>query len=100
MPSASQQRCDEHQSEPEYNRLFGGLKTTKHRMPRGGLKMALLISLLALGAVAGEGEPPRVGDRAPDFALADQTGSTVQLSAFRGKKSVVLAFYIKAFTPT
>ena len=61
--------------------------------------MPWLISLLALGAVTGGAEPPRVGDRAPDFALTDQTGSTVRLSDFRGKKSVVLAFYIKAYTP-
>ena len=61
--------------------------------------MPWLISVLALGVVAGEGEPPRVGDRAPDFALADQTGATVRLSDFRAKKSVVLAFYIKAYTP-
>jgi len=43
--------------------------------------------------------PLRVGDHAPDFALPDQNGSTVKLSDFRGKKTVVLAFYIKAFTP-
>jgi peroxiredoxin Q/BCP len=41
----------------------------------------------------------KVGDRAPDFSLTDQNGSPVKLSDFRGKKSVVLAFYIKAFTP-
>ena len=41
----------------------------------------------------------RVGDGAPDFALPDQKGDTVRLSDFRGKKSVVLAFYIKASTP-
>jgi len=40
----------------------------------------------------------KVGERAPDFALPDQTGQTVRLSDFRGKRSVVLAFYIKAFT--
>jgi len=40
----------------------------------------------------------KVGERAPDFALPDQHGETVRLSDFRGKKSVVLAFYIKAFT--
>ena len=40
----------------------------------------------------------KVGERAPDFALPDQAGQTVRLSDFRGKKSVVLAFYIKAFT--
>jgi len=41
----------------------------------------------------------KVGDRAPDFALQDQKGNTVRLSDFRGKKTVVLAFYIKASTP-
>lgn len=41
----------------------------------------------------------KVGDRAPEFALSDQNGSLVKLSDFRGKKNVVLAFYIKAFTP-
>jgi hypothetical protein len=41
----------------------------------------------------------KVGDRAPDFALPDQKGNTVRLSDFRGKKTVVLAFYIKASTP-
>jgi peroxiredoxin len=38
------------------------------------------------------------GDAAPDFALPDQNGATIRLSDFRGKKTVVLAFYIKAFT--
>ena len=41
----------------------------------------------------------KVGDRAPDFALQDQKGQTIRLSDFHGKKSVVLAFYIKASTP-
>ena len=40
----------------------------------------------------------KVGNAAPDFTLTDQSGATVRLSDFRGKKSVVLAFYIKAFT--
>jgi len=40
----------------------------------------------------------KIGDAAPDFALPDQNGQTVRLSDFRGKQSVVLAFYIKAFT--
>ena len=44
-------------------------------------------------------ETRKVGDRAPDFSLLDQTGASVRLSDFRGKKNVVLAFYIKAFTP-
>jgi thioredoxin-dependent peroxiredoxin len=40
----------------------------------------------------------KVGDKAPDFALTDQRGKTVQLKDLRGKK-VVVYFYPKADTP-
>jgi cytochrome oxidase Cu insertion factor (SCO1/SenC/PrrC family) len=40
----------------------------------------------------------KVGDPAPDFTLRDQSGKDVSLKDFRGKKSVVLAFYVFAFT--
>lgn len=40
----------------------------------------------------------KVGDQAPDFALTDTAGQPVKLSDFRGKKNVVLAFYVLAFT--
>jgi cytochrome oxidase Cu insertion factor (SCO1/SenC/PrrC family) len=40
----------------------------------------------------------KVGDPAPDFELTDTEGRTVKLSDFRGKKNVVLAFYVLAFT--
>lgn len=40
----------------------------------------------------------KVGDRAPDFELTDTEGQPVRLSDFRGKKNVVLAFYVLAFT--
>ncbi len=40
----------------------------------------------------------KVGDMAPDFKLKDNNGKTVKLSSFRGKKNVVLAFYVLAFT--
>jgi peroxiredoxin len=39
-----------------------------------------------------------VGDRAPEFSLPDQEGRIVKLSDFKGKKNVVLAFYVLAFT--
>lgn len=39
-----------------------------------------------------------VGQPAPDFIATDQDGETYQLSQFKGKKSVVLAFYPKDFT--
>ena len=41
----------------------------------------------------------KVGDTAPDLALPDQHGNTIRLSDFRGKQSVVLAFYVRAGTP-
>jgi peroxiredoxin Q/BCP len=40
----------------------------------------------------------KVGDKAPDFTLPDQNGHMVHLADFRGKKNVVLAFYVLAFT--
>ena len=41
----------------------------------------------------------KVGDRARDFVLPDQNGKIVKLADFRGKKSVILVFYIRASTP-
>ena len=40
----------------------------------------------------------KVGDKAPDFTLPDQNGHPVHLADFRGKKNVILAFYVLAFT--
>ena len=40
----------------------------------------------------------KVGDTAPDFTLTNTEGKPVKLSDFRGKKNVVLAFYVLAFT--
>ncbi len=63
--------------------------------------MAGGFTLLALGWLARpQANRLKVGDPAPDFALPNQNGTTVRLSDFRGKKMLVLAFYIKAFTPT
>jgi cytochrome oxidase Cu insertion factor (SCO1/SenC/PrrC family) len=78
--------------------------------------------LLALAAVAGFAQQPaaspspaatpaarpqappapkttlKVGDMAPDFTLPDTKGQPVHLADFRGKKNVILAFYVLAFT--
>jgi len=59
--------------------------------------IALLALVVAMAAVTGG--LPRVGQAAPDFVLKDQNGRDVRLGGFRGKKTVVLAFYIRAFTP-
>lgn len=64
----------------------------------------LLAGLLAPAGYAADksGETPtpkiKIGDLAPDFTLRDQDGNKVSLRDFRGKKNVVLAFYIFAFT--
>ncbi len=40
----------------------------------------------------------KVGQAAPDFTLPATDGKTYKLSDFKGKKNVVLAFYVLAFT--
>ena len=67
-------------------------------MMRGLLVTMALLILCLFFALTSKAQL-QVGDRAPDFALQDQKGQTVKLSDYLGKKSVVLAFYIKASTP-
>ena len=60
-----------------------------------------LLSAMSMGFAAEEQTPMptvKVGSMAPDFTLRDQTGKEVSLHDFRGKKSVVVAFYVFAFT--
>ncbi len=56
----------------------------------------------SLGVIAQSKPAPytalKVGDAAPDFELNDTAGNKVKISDFRGKKNVVLAFYVLAFT--
>jgi peroxiredoxin Q/BCP len=56
------------------------------------MKLPLLAMLLGSSTV-------KVGDRAPDFTLPDTNGEPVTLSKLLEKGTVVLAFYVKAFTP-
>ena len=63
------------------------------------LRVAVGAVLLGLaGTLAAQAGPLKVGDKAPDFTLPDQSGNKVSLSQFLGKKNVVLAFYVLAFT--
>jgi len=40
----------------------------------------------------------KVGETAPDFTLLSDSWTPVKLSDYRGKKNVILAFYVLAFT--
>ena len=62
-------------------------------------RMRTAVLTVVLGsALAAQAATLKVGDKAPDFSLPDQTGKQVKLSDFLGKKNVVLAFYVLAFT--
>jgi hypothetical protein len=74
------------------------------QMKRSAILAVGLFLVMATGLFAQTKEDsgmPKVGDMAPDFTLKHFDGNDlkdVKLSDYRGKKNVVLAFYIFAFT--
>jgi len=56
-----------------------------------------IMLVLGLPGLA-SGAELKVGDKAPSFTLFDQNRQPVTLNDFLGKKNVVLAFYVLAFT--
>jgi cytochrome oxidase Cu insertion factor (SCO1/SenC/PrrC family) len=76
-------------------------------MSRPHLRTALPFLLLLTLVAARVASPQNVkithtalkaGDMAPDFTLLDNHWNPIHLSDFRGKKNVVLAFYVLAFS--
>ena len=66
-------------------------------------KLSLVLAFAAAATVYAQPIQPRkthlkVGDQAPDFNLPSTAGGRVKLSDFKGKNTVVLAFYPAAFT--
>ncbi len=68
--------------------------------------IGLLVSLLLAGRAPAAGQQEaiahtnlKVGEVAPDFTLPSDQQSAIKLSDYRGKKNVILAFYVLAFTP-
>jgi peroxiredoxin len=68
------------------------------------MKTLLVVAagLFATNLFAQNIQPPHTklkeGDLAPDFTLPSTQGGKVTLSSFRGKNTVVLAFFPAAFT--
>lgn len=62
----------------------------------------LLLVVLSAVALGQQQAPPKthlkVGDKAPEFSLRATDGKSYKLSDFKGKKNVVLAIYVLAFT--
>jgi thioredoxin-dependent peroxiredoxin len=65
--------------------------------------LALLAVVSITGLAQQQPKPPvkthlKVGDKAPEFSLRATDGKAYNLSDFKGKKNVVLAIYVLAFT--
>jgi peroxiredoxin Q/BCP len=58
------------------------------------MRAAFALALL----LAAPGTRPGLGESAPDFKLPGSGGKAVSLAEFKGRNSVVLAFFPKAFT--
>ena len=57
----------------------------------------VLTSVLVTASVAPALE---IGDKAPEFTLPSTTGEQISLSQFKGKKNVLVEFYVRDFGPT
>ena len=66
------------------------------------IPLSFAAGLFAASLLAQNTTPPHTplkeGDMAPDFTLPSTQGGKVTLSSFRGKNTVVLAFFPAAFT--
>lgn len=63
---------------------------------------AVAVFGLAAGALMAQTAPPKshlkVGDAAPDFTVRSTAGGNFKLSDYKGKQTVVVAFFPAAFT--
>ena len=71
-------------------------------MYRKTLLSVVLLAVVSIVVLAQQAPPVKthlkVGDPAPEFTLRATDGKSYKLSDFKGKKNVVLAIYVLAFT--
>jgi cytochrome oxidase Cu insertion factor (SCO1/SenC/PrrC family) len=81
--------------------MGGNMRQTRFRTL---IVAAVLAGSMVAGAIRAQEDVKvahtslKVGDTAPDFTLMDNKWKQIHLSDYRGKKNVVLAFYVLAFT--
>jgi hypothetical protein len=64
-------------------------------------RLVVVSGLLAgILGVVGMALAVEVGEKAPEFTLPSTTGENISLSQFRGKKLVLLEFYVNDFGAT
>lgn len=67
----------------------------------GVLTLCATLGVVAISCAVASGQPDRElapGDPAPAFSLPGSDGRTYSLVDFKGKQTVVLAWFAKAFT--
>jgi AhpC/TSA family len=84
--------------------MYKSMNRRKSGFLAAGLLLAATLAAspaLQAQSKASDAGMPKVGDMAPDFTLKYFDGNDrkdVKLSDFRGKKNVIVAFYVFAFT--
>ncbi len=88
-----------------WNAVRSHVTMTRKRFSLYLVAASCLIGLASAGSLVRSQEKEKiahttlkVGDAAPDFTLLDNKWNPVHLADYRGKKNVVLAFYVLAFT--
>jgi hypothetical protein len=69
----------------------------RNRVGQWSLAVAVWLSI-GLWLVPMPAPAVEVGDQAPDFLMHSTVGEPVQLSAYQGKKNVLMFFFVAAFT--
>lgn len=87
-----------------YSKWGSSMEQSRSAILAAALLVTMTAGVFAQNEVAAskqEAAMPKVGDMAPDFTLMYFDGNDrkpIKLSDYRGKKNVIVAFYVFAFT--